>query len=202
MKLYFHPQSRSTRIRWILEELGIPYELAPVDLLKGEQKEPAYLKVHPMGQLPAIEDSGCPLFESAAIIMQLADKYPEKGLAPAVGTQERGEYYQWILFAMTEAEPPLITIVQNTRFLSEADRSPAAVDRATKRFKAVAAVLEERMKGRDFIVGNKFSAADVVLGGVLFFASRVGQLGDDTPTLKATLERLMARPAAKKGYGG
>ena len=202
MKLYFFQQSRASRVRWMLEELGIPYELAPVDMSKGEHKHPAYMKVHPMGSLPAIEDNGFPLFESAAIIMQLADKHPEKQLVPAVGTNERGEYYQWILFAMTEAEQPIVNIAQHTRFLPEAERLPEVVARASKRFKAVAAVLEERMKSRDFILGGTFSAADVVLGGVLSFASRVGQLGDDTPALKAYLERLMARPAAKKSYGG
>ncbi|ADO68403.1 glutathione S-transferase family protein [Stigmatella aurantiaca] len=202
MKLYFYQRSRATRVRWMLEELGISYELAPVDMMKGEHKQPAYLKVHPMGLLPAIEDNGFPLFESAAIVMQLADKYPEKRLAPAVGTNERGEYYQWILFAMTEAEQPISTIAQHTLFLPEADRSADAVARACKRFKAVAGVLEERLKGRDFILGNTFSAADVVLGGVLYFANIMRQLGDDTPLLKAYQERLMARPAAKKGYGG
>lgn len=202
MKLYYFQQSRATRVRWMLEELGVPYELAPVDMMKGEHKRPEYLAVHPMGSLPALEDEGVNLFESAAIIMQLADKYPEKRLAPAVGTPERGEYYQWILFAMTEAEAPLVTIVQHTRFLPEAERSPAVAERASKRFKAVAAVLEAHLKGREYLLGDSFTAADVVLGGVLFFASRVDQLGDDLPTLKAYSTRLLARPAAKKGYGG
>ncbi|QDE98871.1 glutathione S-transferase family protein [Myxococcus xanthus] len=201
MKLYFFQQSRATRIRWMLEELGIPYELAPVDMMKGEHKQPAYLKVHPLGALPAIESDGGSLFESAAIIMHLADKYPEKRLAPEVGSYERGEYYQWILFAMTEMEQPIITIAQHSLFLPEAERSVDAVARASKRFKAVASVLDARMKGRDFILGNTFSGADVVLGGVLYFAKRMEQLGDDMPTLKAYLNRLLERPAAKKGYG-
>lgn len=201
MKLYFFQQSRATRVRWMFEELGVPYELAPVDMTKGEHKQPAYLKVHPLGALPAIEDNGFPLFESAAIVMHLADKYPEKGLAPAVGTNERGEYYQWILFGMTEAEPPLVSIIQNTRFLPEAERSPAVVERSSNRFKVVTAALEARMKGREYLVGDKFTAADLVVGGVLNFAKRLGQLGDDMPTLQAYVGRLMARPAAKKSYG-
>ncbi|MFP2957155.1 glutathione S-transferase family protein [Myxococcus sp. 1LA] len=159
MKLYFFQQSRATRVRWMLEELGIPYELAPVDMMKGGHKQPAYLKVHPLGALPAIEDEGGPLFESAAIIMHLADMSPEKQLAPPMGSYGRGEYYQWILFAMTEMEPPIITIAQHTLFFPEAERSASAVSRASNRFKAVAAVLDERMKGRDFILGNTFSAA-------------------------------------------
>jgi glutathione S-transferase len=200
MKLYFFPLSRATRVRWMLEELGVPYELAPVDMTKGEHKSPAYLKVHPMGSLPAIEDNGVAMFESAAILMHLADKHPEKKLAPPPGTPERGEYYQWILFAMTEVESPLAAIAQHTRFLPEAERLPAVIERSSQRFKVVAKVLEERMKGREYIVGDSFTAADVVVGGVLFFANRMGQLGDDLPALKAYWSRLMARPAAKKGY--
>ncbi|QDE84703.1 glutathione S-transferase family protein [Myxococcus xanthus] len=202
MKLYFFQQSRATRVRWMIEELGIPYELAPVDMMKGEHKQPTYLKVHPLGALPAIEDDGAPLFESAAIIMHLADKYPEKNLAPPVGTNERGEYYQWILFAMTEMEQPLIAIAQHTLFLPEAMRSGDAVARAHKRCREVASVLEKHMTGRNFILGNTFSAADVVLGGVLHFAKRIEQISDDMPMLRAYLNRLLERPAAKKGYGG
>ncbi|MBL0696979.1 glutathione S-transferase family protein [Comamonas sp. JC664] len=201
MKLYFFQQSRATRVRWMLEELGISYDLAPVDMLKGEHKHPDYLKVHPLGALPAIEDDSGPLFESAAIIMQLADKYPEKKLAPPVGSYERGEYYQWILFAMTEMEPHLVTIAQHTRFLPEAERSTDAVARASKRFQTVAAALEARMKGRDFIVGNTFSAADVVLGGVLYFAKLMKQLDDDLPGVNTYANKTLNRPAAQKGYG-
>lgn len=202
MKLYFNPLTRSTRPRWMLEELGVPYETATVDVMKGEQRHPAYMaKVHPLGKVPALEDNGITIIESAAIVMHLADKYPEKGLAPAVGSNERGEYYQWILFAMTEAEPPLVTIFLNTRILPEDQRNPAAVAQAIERFKAPAAVLQERLKGREYIVGDKFSAADVVVAGVLTLGNRVDQLAE-FPGLKAYMGRLMERPAAKKAFGG
>jgi glutathione S-transferase len=199
MKLYFSPMTRSLRPRWMLEELGVPYELETVDMMKGEHKKPEYLKVHPLGAVPALQDGGLTMYESAAIIMYLADKYPEKGLAPAVGTADRGAYYQWISFAMTEADPPLVTILMNTRFLPEADRSPAAVEKASQRFKTVAPVLEAHLKGREYIVGNKFSAADVVVAGMLTFANMLNNL-DGYPELKAYLGRMMARPAAKKAF--
>jgi glutathione S-transferase len=202
MRLYFNPLTRSTRPRWMLEELGVPYEISPVDVMKGEHKLPAYLaKVHPLGKVPALEDNGFMIIESAAIVMHLADKYPEKGLAPAVGSNERGEYYQWILFAMTEAEPSLVTIFLNTRILPEDQRNPAAVAQAMERFKPPATVLQEHLKGREYIIGNTFTAADVVVGGVLTLANRVGQLGE-FPGLLAYMARLMERPAAKKAFGG
>jgi glutathione S-transferase len=200
MKLYFAPMTRSTRPRWMLEELGVPYETQTVDMAKGEHKQPSYMKVHPLGRVPALEDNGFTMFESAAIVMQLADKFPEKGLAPAVGTNERAEYYQWIVAAMTEVEPPLVTILLHTRFLPEAQRSPAAVEEAAKRFKGVAQVVEERLKGRQYIVGNKFTAADVVVGGVCYLATLLNQLGD-FPNMQAYFKNLMERPAAKKVFG-
>lgn len=200
MKLYFYPMTRATRPRWILEELGVPYEIQQLDLTKGEHKQPSYMKVHPLGSVPAIEDQGFIMFESAAIVLQLADKYPEKGLAPAVGTNERAEYYQWIVCAMTEAEPPLATIFQHTRMLPEAERSPALVEKASKRFKLVADVVSERMQSREYIVGGRFTAADVVMGGVLALAGSLGQLGGH-PVLQAYTQRLMERPAAKKAFG-
>lgn len=199
MKLYFNPQSRATRVRWMLEELGAPHEIVPVDFNKGEHKKPEYMKIHPMGSLPAVEDSGKPLFESAAIIMHMADKHPEKKLAPAPAAHERGEYYQWILFAMTEAEQPVVQVLQHTRFLPEAERSAALLEKAKERFKAVATAVEERMKGREYIVGNTFTAADVVMGSVLNFAARFNLL-EGFPTLQAYVKRLMERPAAKKAF--
>ncbi|HYO53604.1 glutathione S-transferase family protein [Archangium sp.] len=195
MKLYFTPETRSLRPRWLLEELGVPYELSKLDLSKDEQKQPWYMKVHPLGVVPALEIDGFTVIETAAIVMHLADKYPEKGLAPAVGTKERAEYYQWISLAMTEAEPPLINILLNTQILPEAERQPAAVKQGTERFKFVASVVEKHMQGRNYIVGDKFTAADVVMGGVLRLGGRLGQLGP-FPVLQAYLKRLVERPAA------
>ncbi|WP_224247472.1 glutathione S-transferase family protein [Hyalangium gracile] len=199
MKLYYFPQTRGLRARWMLEELAVPYEGAVVNLMKGEQKQPAYLQVHPLGVVPALVDEGQTIIESAAIVMHLADKFPEKGFAPAVGTLERAQYYQWILYAMTEMDPHASAAFVHSHVLPEAQRSPAVVENATKRFKVTAAVVEAHLKGREFLVGNKFSGADVVMGGVLLVASKLGLLGE-FPALQAYLGRLVERPAAKKAF--
>jgi glutathione S-transferase len=199
MKIYFAPETRSLRPRWILEELGVPYDLTKLDLMKGEHKRPEYMKVHPLGVVPALDTGEFTMFESAAIVMHLADKYPEKGLAPALGTQERAEYYQWIFLAMTEAEPPLITILLNTVIFPEAERQPAVVGPASQRFKVVASVIDKRLQGRNYIVGNKFTAADVVMTGVLRLGDRLGQLGD-FPGLQAYMKRQLERPAAVRTF--
>src|SRR5579875_974030 len=105
LKLYYAPMSRAVRPRWVLEEIGAPYELVKIDLAKNEQKRPEYLAVNPNGTVPALEDGDLRLFESAAICQYLADKFPEARLAPPPGTPARGLYYQWIHYAMSGVEP-------------------------------------------------------------------------------------------------
>jgi len=197
MKLFFAANTRATRPRWMLEELGVPYELVPVDLPRREHKQPDYLRIHPMGSLPALEDDGHPMFESAAILMHVADKYPEKGLAPAPGTPERAEYYQWLMFCMATMEPPLSAYSAHSLFLPELERVPAEAERGRKRFTDIARMLEERLQGREFLVGGRFTAADVVMASILHWAQGMGLLAS-FPALGAYTQRQLARPAARR----
>ncbi|NVJ20732.1 MULTISPECIES: glutathione S-transferase family protein [Myxococcus] len=197
MKLYFAQKTRATRPRWLLEELGVPYELVPVDLLQREHKSPEYLRVHPMGSMPALEDDGHAVFESAAILLHLADKFPEAGFAPALGTVERAEYYQWMMFCMATMEPPLSAYSAHSRFLPEHERVPGEAERGQKRFTDIARMLEEKLKGRSFLVGERFTAADVVMASILNWGGGMGLL-EDFPALRSYVERQMARPAARR----
>src|SRR5687768_8158359 len=101
MKLYFAPRTRSVRPRWLLEELGLPYELVKLDLSREEHRTPAHLGLHPLGDVPVLEDGEVTLFVSPAIILYLADRSPEKRLAPPMESPDRGPYLQWLLFAET-----------------------------------------------------------------------------------------------------
>ncbi|MFY2560993.1 glutathione S-transferase family protein [Corallococcus terminator] len=197
MKLYFAQKTRATRPRWLLEELGVPYELVPVDLLQREHKSPEYLRVHPMGSMPALEDDGHAVFESAAILLHLADKFPEAGFAPALGTVERAEYYQWMMFCMATMEPPLSAYSAHSRFLPEQERVPGEAERGQKRFTDIARMLEEKLKGRSFLVGERFTAADVVMASILNWGGGMGLL-EDFPALRSYVERQMSRPAAQR----
>src|SRR5580765_1002689 len=114
LTLYHSAQSRSVRPRWLLEEAGAPYALVRLSLQAGDHKKPEFLKINPNGAVPALVDGDVALFESAAICQYLADRFPEKRLAPPVGTPARGYYYQWIHFAMCTIEPPLVTIFLHT----------------------------------------------------------------------------------------
>ena len=196
MKLYYAAQTRATRPRWILEELGIPYELVRLDLGKGEHKKPEYLAIHPHGVVPAlVDDDGTKVFESGAICAYLADKKP--GLAPAVGTSDRGLYYQWIVYAVATLEAPILQVFLNTRFLPEAQRSAQAVEDGKKRFSDIADVVTKAIAGKEYLVGGKFTTADALVGGMLGWAKSVGLL-EGRRELQEYVARLVSRPAFKR----
>lgn len=197
MKLYFAPNTRAVRPRWLLEELEVSYVLERLDLSKGEHKSLDYMKIHPHGAVPALVDGSLAMFESAAIVMYLADKYPEKGLAPAPGSPERGTYYQWILYAMTTIEPQILQYVLNTRMLPEEQRSAKAAEAAAAQFEQASKVLEHELRGHEYLVANRFSAADVMLGSTLAWARPYGLI-DKHADLAAYAGRLSDRPAYKR----
>ena len=197
MKLYYARMTRSSRPRWMLEETGAPYELVRLDLSKGEHKKPEYMKIHPHGAVPALEDGELEMFESAAICAYLADKFPEKKLAPAVGTPERGLYYQWLVYAMATMEPPVLKVFLNTRFLPEEKRSPALVEEGRTQWQLVGKTLEAALAGRQFIVGDHFTAADVIIASIGGWAQFMGLL-EGFPTIQAYVKRLGERPAFQR----
>jgi glutathione S-transferase len=200
IKLYHSRQSRSVRPRWLLEEIGAPYELVTLDMQKGEHKTPAYMKVHPHGAVPALVDGDLQLFESAAICAYLADKFPEKRLAPPVGTPARGLYYQWMVYAIATLEPPVIDVFMQTAMLPEAERSPAVLAAARKKFGDVATVLEQALGTRPFLLGEQFTAVDVMIGSTLGWAQMLGLL-EGKKTLQEYVQRLSERPASQKAQG-
>lgn len=197
MKLYYCPQTRAVRPRWLLEELGQPYELVRVDLSKGEQKRPEHRKLHPHGAVPALVDGDLTMFESGAICAYLADKFADARLAPPPGTAARGMYYQWMFYAMATMEPPVLDVFMNTVRLPEAERSAAKVEAARQRWHEVAAVLERTLADRTFILGEQFSAADVMVGSIAGWSRLLGLL-EGFSTLEAYVKRLIERPAYKR----
>ena len=189
MRLYHVAPSRSTRVLWLLEEIGQPYELT---LLKGEERRAdEHRRRHPLGRVPVLEDEQGFLFESAALCLQLADVYPDAHLNWPLATHERGLVYQWTVFAMTELEPAII----ETRRHREND--PARAQAAIERFQAAAAALEHALNGNQYLVGERFSVADLVCAAVLIIAANAG-LTDQLPNINAYLERLEARPARQR----
>ena len=198
LTLYHSTQSRSVRPRWLLEEIGAPYELVRLNLAAGETRRPEYLRINPNGTVPALVDGNLTLFESAAICQYLADRFPEKRLAPSVGTPARGLYYQWNHYAMASLEPPIVTIFQHTIRRPEAERNPTLVAEARAQLAPVLDVIERALAGREFILGNDFTAADVMVGSTLGWARIFGMMDDARPNIAAYVTRLTARPAFQR----
>lgn len=197
MKLYGFPPTRSMRVVWTLRELGVEFEFVNVDPMKGELGGAEYLAVNPAGKLPALADGDFVLTESVAIVLYLAEKYPDKGLLPG-DLRERGQVYRWLLFSATELEQPIWRIARHTLLYPPEKRLAAEVPIARQDFFDMAGVMEQHMVGREFLVGEALTAADIVAAYTLDMASvqEHQRLLDDLPRLRAYMERMYARPNA------
>jgi len=202
LELYYAPQTRAIRPRWMLEEIEVPYELVRLDLAAGDQKRPEYLKLNPNGTVPTLVDGGLVLYESAAIVQYLADKFPEARLAPAVGTAARGKYYQWIHYAMSALEPPAVTVFLHTSGTPagrpQNERIPQLVPEARAQFATAVKVVDDALAGKQFILGDEFSGADVMIGSMLGWCMMLGMIGGDLTNVPEYLVRLASRPAAAR----
>jgi glutathione S-transferase len=194
IKLYGQAPTRALRVHWLLNALGLEYQEIPINMMAGEHRKPEFLKVNPAGKVPVLVDGDTVLTESSAIQLYLAEKFPQAGLIPK-SLKERAEMYQWIFFLVTEIEAPLWRMARNTVIYPEAERQPEDVKIAAREGKAMLAVLEKHMQGREFLVGKHISVADMNAAYVLDWANEAGLLGE-SPTLQAYLERLYARPEA------
>jgi glutathione S-transferase len=194
MKLYEFAPTRSIRVRWTLQELGVPFESITVDLRKGENRTPEFLKVNPAGKLPVLVDGALVLTESVAIVLYLAEKYPEKGLLPR-DLAGRTEVHRWLLFAATELEQPLWRIARNSFIYPEAQRQPSDIAVARREFGDMAAVVDAHVRDREFLVGNRVTVADFVMAYTLDWANEEKLLAR-FPRLGAYMQRMYERPSA------
>jgi glutathione S-transferase len=194
MKLYEFGPTRSIRVRWTLQELGVEFEPVVVNMMAGDHKKPEFLAINPAGKLPALVDDGLVLTESVAIVLYLADKYSDKGLIPA-DAKGRAEVYRWLMFAATELEQSLWRISRNTTLLPEEKRSTMDVTNAREEFKQTAAILENHMQRRQFVAGDNATVADFVTAYTLDWGSEA-RLLYGFPALRAYTERMYARPNA------
>ena len=194
MKLYEFGPTRSIRARWMLQELAVDFQAVSVDLTRREHCRADFLELNPAGKVPVLIDGDLVLNESVAIVLYLAEKYPERGFMPA-DLKLRADVYRWILFAVTELEQPWWRIAKHTRLYPEQDRLPAEVALARRDFLPMAAVLERHMRERDYVVGDGVTAADFVVAYTLDVADELQLLGG-CPALRSYLQRMYARPRA------
>ncbi|MGO9835649.1 MAG: glutathione S-transferase family protein [Polyangiaceae bacterium] len=194
MKLYGFPPTRSIRAFWTLRELDVDFEFVNIDLTKGEHRGPEFLALNPAGKLPVLIDGDFILTESVAIVLYLAEKYPEKGLPPS-GLRARAEVHRWLLFTATELEQPLWRIARHTSLYPPERRLAAEIPIARQDFLDMAAVVEKHMDGRQFLVGDNVTVADLVAAYTLDWANEV-KLLDNLPHLRRYMDRMYARPKA------
>ena len=190
---YHNPQSRAAMARWMLEEVGADYETRLISFDKGENRTPEFLAVNPMGKLPAITVDGTAITETPAIMAWLADAYPEAGLAPPVGSPERGAYYRWLFFGGSCFEPALLDVMMKR---PEVERKGAV---GWGSYDAVVDTLEQALDPGPYLLGASFSAADVYIGSELAWGTMFG-----APRLKESkiiqdyVARVTDRPAARR----
>jgi glutathione S-transferase len=187
--LYHHPFSRAAGSLWALEEIGEPYTLKFVDILKGEQKSPEIVALNPMGKLPILVDGDAIVTEAAAICLYLADRYPATALAPPLGDPRRATYLRWSLFAPSVIEPGALARKNKWDFRpGQAGWGEHA---------SMIAAIESALDGRRFLLGDSFSMADVIFGGTLRYMLRFEML-EPRPPFTAYVDRLGERPALQR----
>ena len=194
MKLYEFGPTRSIRVRWTLQELGVDFESVTVNLRAGEHRTPEFLRLNPAGKIPVLVDGDFVLTESVAIVLYLGEKYSDSGFLPT-DLKQRAELDRWLLFAATELEQPLWRIARHTNLYPQPVRLPGEVVLAGQDFRSMAQVLEEHMQNRQFVVGDRATVADFVLAYTLDWANEV-KLLDQSPKLLAYMERMYTRPHA------
>ena len=192
IKLYGYPQTRSARVAWALEEVGVEYEYSLVNIQLGEHKKPAFLAINPFGKIPTLVDGEQIISESAAICTYIAEKFPAAKLIPTEA-KARAEYFQWLFFVVAELEVHLWTAAKHDRFLPEDKRIPAVAKTSYWEFEKAAAVLSAHLKNREHLLGNQFSAADIICVSVLHWAHHVKVPLDDI--LLNYMNKLSERPA-------
>jgi glutathione S-transferase len=189
--------SSATRCQWMLEELGQPFELRVVNTQNGENKRPEFLAINPNGKIPALVDGALRLNESMAINFYLAERYGQALLPSTV--EGRALAMQWSFWAITNVQPSLLTVVLHKMILPAEKRSPELAEEAREKIAPLLQVLDEALTGRQYLVEDRFTVADVNTGSVLRLALITGLLAG-RPAAEAWMQRLAERPAFKKVF--
>ena len=192
---YTNPMSRGRIVHWLLEELGVPYEMKILDLGKREHKSPEYLAINPMGKVPAIVHRGGVVTESGAICLYLADAYPQAGLAPALDDSQRGTYVRWFFFGAGCFEPAVV----DKMFARPPVERKSALGYGS--YEDTVDVLAKALTPGPFFLGERFSAADVYVGAQIQWALMAKGL-EPQPVFQQYVERIAARPALQRVLKG
>ena len=197
MKLYHYSKSRSTRVLWMLEELGLEYEAEMLPFDPRAFRLADHLEIDRYGEMPMLIDEGHSMSESIAVIHYLLDRYGDGRLGPDRSADAYGPFLEWIQFGEAKLMDPLSQLLQNIALLPEADRDRGAAERARKVFNHFARTVEAALTGKRYLLGEEFSAADIVVGYALFVAKDFGVFPQGLGNLSEYYELLSSRPAFK-----
>ena len=197
LTLYGRFPTRSNRVHWALEELQVPYTFCQVDFSAGDADSPFFRSLNPGGKIPVLQDGDLVITESGAICNYLGDRYPESGLTPRPGSPERAKYDQWMFFAQSELEQPLWTKAKHRFALPREWRVKGLEDTVAWEFQCAADVLSRGLGDSEFIVGDRFTMADIMLTHTLGWA-KVAHMVIRQQNLLDYADRNFGRPAVNR----
>lgn len=188
--LFYSPQTRATGARVLLEELKAPYDLHVLNMKTGDQRQPAYLAINPLGKVPAVRVNDTLVTEQGAIYLYLADLFPEAGLAPALTDPDRGAYLRWLFIYGSCFEPAVVD-----RFMK---REPGSMNETPyASYESLIDMLEEALKTGPYLLGERFTAADLLWGIALRWTTMFG-LVEARPALQVYMDRISGRASIQK----
>lgn len=193
LRLHFAPNSRAGRIVWLLEELGLPYDINKMSFHPKDLKSDEHRARHPLGRVPVLEDGDITIWESGAIIDYVIERHKNGGLKPAVNDPAFPSFLQWFHYCEGMVMPPVNTIVVHTLLLPEDRRDETVLGQAKKLLTRALAPVDETLSGKDYLIGD-FSAADIMLGHACYMSNLLGCVPDDYQNLKAYVQRISERP--------
>jgi glutathione S-transferase len=200
LTLHFAPNSRASRTLWLLEELGLDYELNRMDFHPKDLKSDEHRARHPLGRIPVLDDGDVSIYESGAIAEYILERHKNGGLKPASDDPRFPEYLQWFHYGEGMVMPPVNTIVVHTILLPPERQDETVRGQAERLLAKAWAPVEDAMEGREYLIGD-FSAADTMLGHACIMSKRLGIVTDEAfPNLSAYADRLMTRPACAKAF--
>ena len=194
LKLHFAPNSRAGRVLWLLEELGLPYELNNMAFHPKDLKSDEHRARHPLGRVPVLEDDGVQIWESGAIIDYILERHKNGGFKPNSDSDNFAKYLQWFHYCEGMVMPSMNTIVVHTIILPEERRDETVLGQAQRLLTRALEPVNEALEGKDYLVGD-FSGADFMLGHSCFMSNNLGCVSDEMINIKAYVQRISERPA-------
>ena len=194
LKLHFAPNSRAGRVLWLLEELGLPYELNNMAFHPKDLKSDEHRARHPLGRVPVLEDDGVQIWESGAIIDYILERHKNGGLKPNSDSDNFAKYLQWFHYCEGMVMPSMNTIVVHTIILPEERRDETVLGQAQRLLTRALEPVNEALEGKDYLIGD-FSGADFMLGHSCFMSNNLGCVSDEMINIKAYVQRISEIPA-------